>query len=49
MKGLRILNKEEAHEMEPNLTDQVVAALYAPTSGIVCPFNMDDRLCGKCS
>ena len=26
--------------MEPNLTDQVVAALYAPTSGIVCPFNM---------
>lgn len=25
---------------EPNLTDQVVAALYAPTSGIVCPFNM---------
>ena len=40
VKGLRILNKEEAHEMEPNLTDQVVAALYAPTSGIVCPFNM---------
>ena len=41
VKGLRILNKEEAHEMEPNLTDQVVAALYAPTSGIVCPFNLN--------
>ena len=40
VKGLRILDKEETHEMEPNLTDQVVAALYAPTSGIVCPFNM---------
>lgn len=40
VKELRILDKKEAHEMEPNLTDEVVAALYAPTSGIVCPFNM---------
>lgn len=40
VKELRILEKEEAHEMEPNLAEQVVAALYAPTSGIVCPFQM---------
>ena len=26
--------------MEPNLADDAVAALYAPTAGIVCPFNM---------
>ena len=26
--------------MEPNLTDTVVAALYAPTGGIVCPFGL---------
>lgn len=26
--------------MEPNITDQVVAALYAPTGGIVCPFGL---------
>ena len=26
--------------MEPNLSDNVEGALYAPTSGIVCPFNL---------
>lgn len=36
----RILNKEEVREMEPNVSDQAVAALYAPTGGIVCPFHM---------
>ena len=24
--------------MEPNLSDQTEAVLYAPTAGIVCPF-----------
>jgi len=38
---LRILNKEEVHELEPNLTDDVCGALYAPTGGIVCPFGMN--------
>lgn len=41
VKGLQILNKEEVLEMEPNITDDVYAALYAPTGGIVCPFNMN--------
>lgn len=40
VKGLRILSKEEAHEMEPNLGDSVEGALFAPTGGIVCPFNL---------
>ncbi|MBU5482655.1 NAD(P)/FAD-dependent oxidoreductase [Blautia sp. MSJ-19] len=40
VKELRILSREEVLEMEPNVTDQVVAALYAPTGGIVCPFHM---------
>lgn len=40
VKGLRILNKEEIRKMEPNVSDQAVAALYAPSGGIVCPFNM---------
>ncbi len=26
--------------MEPNLTDATVAALYAPTGGVICPFNL---------
>ena len=40
VEGLRILKRDEAKEMEPNLDDGVYAALYAPTSGIVCPFEM---------
>lgn len=35
---MKILNREEVLEMEPNLSDSVVAALYLPTGGIVCPF-----------
>ena len=27
--------------MEPNISDQAYAALYAPTAGIVCPFNLN--------
>ncbi|WMJ88232.1 NAD(P)/FAD-dependent oxidoreductase [Anaerocolumna sp. MB42-C2] len=38
--GLKILEKEEIIKMEPNITDEVCAALYAPTGGIVCPFNL---------
>lgn len=39
--GLRILESEELHEMEPNIQDGVVAALFAPTGGIVCPFGLN--------
>lgn len=41
VKELRILNREELEEMEPNISDQAYAALYAPTAGIVCPFGMN--------
>ncbi len=44
VKDLRIINKEEVLEIEPNITDDVVAALYAPTGGIVCPFNLNIAL-----
>ncbi|WP_315119445.1 NAD(P)/FAD-dependent oxidoreductase [uncultured Clostridium sp.] len=36
--NMSILNREEALEIEPNLSELVVAALYLPTGGIVCPF-----------
>lgn len=39
--SLRILTKEETKDKEKNITDNVVASLYAPTSGIVCPFTMN--------
>jgi glycerol-3-phosphate dehydrogenase len=39
--NLRILNPNEVHEMEPNVSKDIVAAIYAPTGGIVCPFTMN--------
>ena len=44
VKGLRILNREEVLKLEPNVTDQVCAALYAPTAGLVCPFGLNIAL-----
>lgn len=40
VQGLRILSGEEARTLEPGVSGQVVAALYAPTGGIVCPFGL---------
>ncbi len=40
VKDLKILTGDEAREIEPALSDEVAAALYAPTGGIVCPFNL---------
>lgn len=37
---VRLISGDEARKMEPNLTDEVVAALHAPTGGIVCPFGL---------
>ena len=37
---VRILSGEKVKAMEPNIADEVIAALYAPTGGIVCPFGM---------
>ncbi len=38
VKDLKILSKEEVKAMEPNLSDNALGALYAPTGGIICPF-----------
>ena len=40
VKGLRILNREELQKLEPHISKNVVAALYAPTAGIVCPYGL---------
>lgn len=40
VEGLEILEARRLHEMEPNISDGAVAALWAPTGGIVCPFQM---------
>lgn len=40
VEGLRIIERDELLEKEPNVGDDAVAALYAPTGGIVCPFGL---------
>jgi len=37
---IKVLNKEEVKAMEPAIGDKVVAAMYAPTGGIVGPWEM---------
>lgn len=37
---LRVLDREELVEIEPNIGDSAVAALLAPTSSIVCPYEL---------
>ncbi|MFW5671004.1 MAG: NAD(P)/FAD-dependent oxidoreductase [Acetivibrio ethanolgignens] len=40
VKGLKLLSREELLDMEPNIQETAIGALYAPTGGIVCPFEM---------
>lgn len=40
VKGLRLLNGEETLELEPGLSDAVRGSLYAPSAGILCPFEL---------
>ena len=40
VEGLEIVDAQRLHELEPNISKNAVAALWAPTGGIVCPFNM---------
>lgn len=43
--GLKLLNKESILELEPNISENVVCGLYAPTGGIVCPYEFTIALC----
>ena len=39
VEGLEIItDKKRIFDMEPNLSEDTVAVLYAPTAGIICPF-----------
>ena len=38
--GLRIVEQDELRRMEPNVSQNAVAALHAPHSGIICPFKL---------
>lgn len=41
---IQIIRQEALREMEPNISHEAVAALYAPTGGIVCPFGLNIAL-----
>ena len=49
VKDLQILSGEEVRKMEPNVSPEVKAALYAPTAGIVCPFGLTYALAENAS
>lgn len=40
IEGLKILNKEETFEKAPFVSSEVVGSLYAPTAGIVSPWEL---------
>ena len=40
VRGLEIIEGEELFAIEPNLSKNVVCALYAPTGAIVCPYEL---------
>ena len=41
---MKILSADEVREIEPNISDDVVCALYAPTAGVICPFRLNIAL-----
>ena len=38
--GLEIIDQAQLRQMEKNISDEAIAALYAPTGGIVCPYEL---------
>ena len=44
VQDLKILSGEEVRLIEPNISDDVICALYAPSAGIICPFRLNIAL-----
>lgn len=40
VRDLRVIGREEILKLEANIGDEVKCALYAPTGGIVCPYEL---------
>lgn len=47
VKDLKILNRDEVREIEPNVGDGVTCALYAPTGAIICPYELNIAAIGN--
>lgn len=44
---LQVLTGDEARALEPRLSENVTAALYVPTSGIICPYGLTVAAAGN--
>lgn len=44
---LQVLTGEEARNLEPNLSGNVTKALYVPTAGIICPYDLTIAAAGN--
>ncbi|SJZ86999.1 NAD(P)/FAD-dependent oxidoreductase [Selenihalanaerobacter shriftii] len=40
LKDLKIVQGSQLVDLEPNLNEEIIAALYAPTAGIICPYEL---------
>lgn len=40
VKGLKIISAHKLKKMEPNVSDDVICALYAKTGAIICPYEL---------
>ncbi len=40
VEGLEIIDRDRLKELEPNIGDNAVCALYAPTGAIICPYEL---------
>lgn len=39
---LEIIDSKRLHELEPNISDEAVGALYSKSAGIVCPYELNN-------
>ena len=40
VKGVRVVERDELKALEPNISDNALCALYAPTGAIICPYEL---------
>ena len=38
--GVRVVERDELKALEPNISDNAICALYAPTGAIICPYEL---------
>ena len=41
VKDLRVIGQEELRALEPHISENAAGALFAPTGGIICPFELN--------